>query len=239
MKKCLWTFACLAAAFGIASSGYADKRAYVWTYEYMTMPKGMAEVEYYLTLEVPDTAESEVNIWKHWVEFEYGITDRWDVSMYQMWRQENAASDSVFGYDGFKIRTRYRFGERGKYFLDPELYFEYIGDDDLSKPGVGEMKLILAKDIGNFNISYNQIFKVVLEDEGDTEHEYAVGINYGFLPSFRFGIESKGNYTEDEYAVGPTISWADSKFWASLGAVFGLNERTDDVQARLIVGIPF
>jgi len=230
---------CLLGAACILENALADRRSYVWTYEYMTMPKGMAEVEYYLTTQVPDTAKSNVNTWKHQVELEYGITDHWDASMYQMWKQENTASSSTFGYDGFKIRTRYRFGERGRWFIDPEFYFEYIRDDDLSKPHVGEAKLILGRDIDNWNISYNQIIERNLERTGKAEHEYAAGISYEFLPAFKIGIESKGSYTGHEYAIGPTASLATNRFWVSFGAAFGLNDKTDDVQTRMIVGVPF
>ncbi len=228
----------LTVILAIRQNSYADTRSYVWTYEYMTLPRGLSEIEYYLTTQVPDTSKSNVNTWKHWVELEYGITDSWDVAMYQMWKQKNTASGSTSEYDGFKIRTRYRFGKKGEFFLDPLLYLEYIRDDDLSKPNIGEAKLILAKDIGNLNISYNQILERNLE-KGKTEHEYAVGISYAFLPDFKLGIESKGSYNEREYAIGPTVSWVNSKFWVSLGAAFGLNKRTDDLQTRMIVGVPF
>jgi len=224
---------------GIASNSYADRRSYVWTYEYMTMPKGMAEVEYYLTAAEPDAGKSNINTWKHQLEIEYGITTRWDIAMYQVWTQKNTASSSTFGYDGFKIRTRYRIGEKGQFFLDPLLYFEYIRDDDLSKPHVGEVKLILAKDLGDFNVSYNQIVKRNLEEEGETNHEYAAGVNYRFSPFFALGVESKGSYSERKYSVGPTIAWSYKKIFVALGAVFGLNEKTDDVQTRMIVGMLF
>ena len=72
----------------------ADGRSYVWTYEYHTTPKNMAEVEYYLTSKVPDKNDPGVNTWEHWLEFEYGLTDHWDISMYQMWKEDNAESDS-------------------------------------------------------------------------------------------------------------------------------------------------
>ncbi|MDO8662963.1 MAG: hypothetical protein Q7K98_07085 [Candidatus Omnitrophota bacterium] len=239
MGRYLLIILTLAAVFGFTPPSYADRRSYVWTYEYMTLPKGMAEIEYYLTTQVPDTAKSNVNTWKHWVELEYGITDHWDVAMYQMWRQKNTASSSTFEYDGFKLRTRYRFGEKGKYLVDPELYFEYIREGDFSKPNVGELKLILGKEIGNFNVSYNQILKRNLEKEGKADHEYAVGVNYKFLPAFKLGVESKGSYNGREYAVGPTLSWGNRIFWVSLGAAFGLNARTDDLETRMIVGVPF
>ncbi len=239
MRNCLLVICSLAGLFVIASYSYADVRSYVWTYEYMTMAKGRAEFEYYLATEVADTAKSNVNTWKHWLELEYGITDHWDVAVYQMWKQKNTATTSTSEYDGFKIRTRYRVGEKGRFFVDPLLYLEYIRNDDLSKPNVGEAKLILAKDIGSLNISYNQVIKRNLEKEGKTDHEYAAGISYRFLPAFKMGIESKGNYAKEECSVGPTFSFVANKFWVSFGAVFGLNERSNDLLARMIVGIPF
>lgn len=224
---------------GQTSNLYADRRSYVWTYEYITMPKGMAELEYYVTTIVPDANESDINTWKHWIELEYGITDHWDISMYQQFKQSNKASGSDFEYDGFKIRTRYRIGEKGKFLLDPLLYFEYIRNDDLSKPNVFEGKLILAKDIDKFNFSYNQILKQELESDGETEHEYAFGINYEISPRFKLGLESKGNYSKGKYYFGPTISLATERFWTSFGIALGLNDRSDDLQTRIIVGIPF
>jgi hypothetical protein len=225
--------------FGMSGNCLADWRSYVWTYEYSTMPKGAYEIEYYLTAKVPDADRPNVNTWQHWLELEYGITDKWDVAMYQMWKDTNAATSSAFDYDGFKVRTRYRFGEQGEFFIDPELYFEYIRDDDLSEPSVGEAKLILAKDLDDFSLSYNQVIERDLEREGKTSHEYAVGISYALLPDFKLGIESKGSYSGRENAIGPAISWVSSKFWVSCGVVFGLNKRTDDIQSRMIIGIAF
>ncbi|MDD5450023.1 MAG: hypothetical protein PHO42_05435 [Candidatus Omnitrophica bacterium] len=238
-KRIITLFFALSVVFGMVQYSFADRRSYVWTYEYQTMPRGMTEFEYYLTTEVPDANKSSTNTWKHWAELEYGITDHWDISMYQMWEQSNSASSSTSQYDGFKLRTRYRFGEKDRYFLDPMVYFEYIRDDDLSKPHVGEAKLILAKDIDDWNISYNQVIKRNLERSGKTEHEYALGVGYAVVPTFKLGLESKGNYSSGKYAVGPAASFAANKFWVSFGAMFGLNDKTDDVQTRMIVGIPF
>jgi hypothetical protein len=215
-------------------------RSYVWTYEYMTMPKGMWEVEYYATTEVPNLQRSDINTLKQWLELEYGITNNWDIALYQMWRFKNKRFENDSEYEGFKIRTRYRFGEKGQFFVDPLVYLEYIRDTtSWHKPSVVEAKLVLAKDLGNFNLSYNQILKRNLEAEGKTNHEYAGGINYALWPTFKLGIEAKGNYSKEKTALGPTLSFATKRWWVSLGAVFGLNQRTDDLQTRLIVGIPF
>src|SRR3989338_6106239 len=93
----------------VVEDSYADRRSYVWTYEYQTMPKGHAEIEYYLTEEQKNIEKAKPNTWKHWLELEYGITDHWDISMYQQFKQTNPATgSSSFEYDGFKVRTRYR-----------------------------------------------------------------------------------------------------------------------------------
>ncbi len=222
-----------------ANSAYADRRSYVWTYEYMTMAKGMWELETYVTTEVPDLHKSNINSIKPQLEIEYGITDRWDVAMYQMWKFKNKAKENDSEYEGFKLRTRYKIGEKGKFFVDPLLYFEYIRDDDFSKPNAAEAKLVLAKDVGDFNISYNQVIKRNLEREGKTDHEYATGISYAFTPRFKVGLESKGNYPKEKFAAGPTVSYAFKKAFVAIGAVFGLNERTDDLQTRMIIGVLF
>ena len=239
MKKYLLMIASLALVFGVNSNSYADKRNYVWTYEYMTMPKGMWELEYYLTTEVPNINKSNINTLKQWLELEYGITNNWDVAMYQMWKFTNKRFENDSEYDGFKIRTRYRFGKKGQFIVDPLIYLEYIRDDNWHKANVGEAKLIIAKDINKLNISYNQILKGNLESDGLAQWDFATGASYAFTNYFRFGLESKGSYTNDKYAAGPTVAFAAKRFFVSLGAVFGLNKRTDDLQTRMIVGVPF
>lgn len=241
MKKSLLVVFILGIVFGVTAFSYADSRSYVWTYEYQTMPKGMWELEYYFTSVVPKLEESSVNTLKPQLELEYGITSHWDVAMYQMYKINNKETETDSKYDGFKIRTRYRFGEKGQFIVDPLIYLEYIRDPDFHQPNVIEGKLVLAKDIGALNISYNQIFERNLDQRGKTASEYAAGVSYQVMPALRLGIESKGSYSQRETALGPTLSWSGSLFgknlFVDLGAAWGVNKRTDDLQARMIVGI--
>jgi hypothetical protein len=222
-----------------AQEARADRRSYVWTYEYQTMPKGMFEAEYYLTEEQKYLDKAKPNIWKQQIEVEYGVTDHFDLSMYQMFKQSNTVKSSSFEYDGFKIRGRYRILEKNVLPVDTLLYLEYIRDDDWDKPNVLEEKVVLAKDIGNLNLAYNQVFKQELASEGIWKYEYAAGASYRILPSVRLGVESKGAYAEEKYYAGPTIAWGQGRFWASAGIIFGLTDKSDDMQARLIVGAIF
>src|SRR3989338_7316626 len=197
-KRAFFIVFCVSLVMSVlALPSLADRRSYVWTYEYATMPRGMAEVEYYNTLEFPDTANSKVNTWKHWIELEYGLTDNWDVSMYQTFKQTNTgvATTSAFAYEGFKVRTRYRIGERGLYPVDMLLYAELIEPNDLSKAGVFEGKIVLDKDIRALNLSYNYIIKRELTDAAKTENEFAAGASVELRPTFKIGLEAKGNYT--------------------------------------------
>ncbi len=223
----------------LSENAFADRRSYVWTYEYQTMPKGMAEIEYYLTEEQRNIEKAKPNTWKHWVELEYGVTDHFDISMYQQFKQSNTTTTNTFEYDGFKIRGRYRILEKEKLPVDTMLYLEYIRNDNLENANVMEGKIIFAKDISNFNLAYNQILKQELVSGGKTEHEFAAGISYEITPSLKIGVESKGNYGDRKYYVGPTISWASPKFWVAAGVVGGLNKRSDDLQARAIAGFMF
>jgi len=224
----------------IACNAKADRRGYVWTYEYMTMPKGESEVEYYLTHKATDFHKYDnKNTWEHQLEYEYGLTDKLDIALYQKWLQTNSKTYDRFEYSGTKLRMRYRFGEKGMYPLDTLLYLEYIRPDDSDSVEILEGKLILAKDFGKYNIAYNQILKVGINDKGGNENEYALGLNYEYTPRLKIGIETTGNYTEDKYYLGPTVSLAVKKLWAGLGALRGLNDRSDDLKFRLIIGFPF
>ena len=240
MKKSLMLIAAFILAFGPVARSYADWKSYAWTYNYQTMRKDTAEIEYYLTEEQAKIDDSSQSIWKHQLELEYGVTDNLDISMYQMFIQSNTAEANKFEYDGFKLRTRYRFLEKNELPVDTLLYLEYIRNDNLEKPNVLEGKLVLAKDIAKFNVAYNQVIKQELESGGKTEHAFAAGISYHIIPQLRIGIESKGSYTDAKYYAGPTISWATrKKFFATIGALGGLNGKSDDLQTRMIMGILF
>ncbi len=215
----------------------ADARTYVWTYEYLTMPQGAAEVEYYLTTKVRDTSMREISSWQHQLEIEYGITPHWDVALYQIWQDDRSAETASFGYKGFKLRTRYRVAEQNVLPLDVLVYAEYKRPSDLKMSNIGELKLILAKTIGDINASYNQVVEWPLPRTDETEHKFAAGLACKVSQALRAGIEATGNYTKGKYAVGPTLSLRENNIFLSFGAVFGLSNKADDLECRMILGL--
>ena len=127
----------------LPNTGLADRRNFLWSYEAKTMAKGETELEQYFTTDV-DKSETDTNYrltHEHQIEVEYGITDNFDVGIYQIFRQREGEG---FSYRGYKTRGRYRFGEMGQYFFDPLIYLEFT-----HKPTGHEVefeeKIVLAK----------------------------------------------------------------------------------------------
>ena len=214
----------------------ADKRSYVWTYEYQTMEAGEVELEHYLTLStpLPDSFEN-VTSTEHNIEIEVGMTDRFDFSIYQVIKQ---APESSLQYSGYKLRFRYRLGEKGDYLMDPLIYFEYKGKPDFSEHGY-EGKLILAKDFGNINLSINPVIEYEYENsEWESELKYNTGISYRLNGILKIGLEARGG--ENGHYVGPVISHGTGKAWIALGSAFALTEIKNDkpeMMIRMILGI--
>jgi len=221
---------------GTVSDASADRRAYVWTYEYKTMIEGEAELESYSTFSTADRKHVEGTMAvEQMVELEIGKTDRFDVSVYQVFKQDPGEG---IRYTGFKLRSRYRFGEKGKYLLDPLLYAEYKGKPDFSEHGF-ELKLILAKDIGRFNVAVNPILELEQEDdEWEVKPEYTLGLSYELLEVLRCGLEFKGS--EYGHYVGPVLSHGRDDLWVAFGSAVDLadvKEGKPEFQLRVIMGV--
>ena len=212
----------------------ADERNYVWTYEYSTLAKGNAEIEFYQTAVTKDKDVRSASDWTQQLELEYGISDHLDVGIYQVYEQ--AANAPSMTYGGYKLKMRYRVAEKNTLPADVLLYAEHI--ESTTEGNAFEGKLVLAKDIGPLNLAYNQIYERIY-NAGKGVNEYAAGVSYGIVPWLRIGVESKGSYTEGEYAAGPTLAWSGNRIWANLGAQFALNSRTNDREVRFLLGVPF
>jgi hypothetical protein len=255
MLKPLLAAALSAAALLPASTALADRRAYGTTYEAVTAPRGELDVETWTTIAPQGEVDGGPSSrgMREMIELEYGITDRWDVALYNMLDMITAGETSS-GYAGFKVETRYRPADRGEWFVDPVLYLEfqqlYRGDAQQKLEG----KLILAKDIGNLNIAAN----LAVEEERltdatwNTEVEYAAGTSYALSPAWMLGAEIFGKAEKGEMGgienrswAGPAVSWAGGGrgvlrgVWVTLAGGAGLTSESDSYYARLIVGFQF
>lgn len=236
MKKILYGMMAVLFWLGMGTEARAAQRIFVWTEEYGTLAKGNAEIEFWNTAVTADIQTRNASDWTQQVELEYGITDHFNIALYQVYEQ--AADSPSLVYEGYKVELKYRIAEKNQLPVDVLLYGEQ--EMSTSEGNVMEGKLILAKEIGRVSVAYNQIYERKLNaEEGKGEHEYAAGISYEVMPWLRLGVESKGSYTEGENAIGPTIAWLGNRVWANLGAVYGLNHKTNDREVRFLLGVPF
>jgi hypothetical protein len=219
----------------LCATSFADRRAYVWTYAYQTMPAGATELEFYQTSKL-----REVDQWEYRIEIEHGLTRRWDMSIYEIFKQDEGGSLS---WDAVQWRTRIRFGEEGQYFMDPLLYLEYNRKTDSSKPNKYEAKIILAKTIDRFNMAINPVYELFAGP--GTEHEVGLdaGFSWQFHPKLIAGFESttrmefEDDETETSSYFGPTISFASGTWWYAAGFAMGLTDGSDDARIRFLMGI--
>ena len=216
------------------ADGHAAQRIYVWTEEYGTLARGNAEFEYWLTATTADIQSRSASDWQHKIELEYGITDHLNAALYQVFEQ--AADSSSLTYVGYNIELKYRIAEANVLPVDVLLYAEH--ETNNVEGGVNEGKVVLAKNIGRLNVAYNQIYER-LSKTGTGDHGYAAGTSYEIVPWLRLGVESTGSYTNGTYAIGPTLAWMGNRIWANIGAVFGLNRKTEDRNVRFLLGVPF
>ncbi len=218
-----------------ANTAQADRRKYVWTYQYMTMPQGQTELELYQT-----TKLNAVDSWEFRGEIEHGITPRWDISIYQIFAQKEGSS---LKWDAVQARTRYRLGVEGQYFMDPLLYFEYNRKTESTAPNKLEAKLILAKTMNKANLSLNPLYEYFFAPGSTHEIGMDAGISYEFVPAFSAGMESvtRIEFEEGESITsgyfGPTISFASGNWWYSMGFLVGLNDNSDDGRVRFLMGV--
>jgi hypothetical protein len=247
----------------LPGSAQADRKIFAYTYPYMTLPQGAAELEHYLDVkfeEIDDPNTPEVDeeyepSWKHQVEFEYGITDRWDFGLYQVFEQ---APYSPMSYTGTKLRTRVRLAEQGDWPVDLGFYLEGLYYTD----AIGaEERIIIAKTINKFESSINLKFEQKAKDEGEkqeTELEFIpmIGLGYHVARWFAVGaeyqakleykIEKENGETEEEmgdweHYVGPVVSVSGGNFWWTVGYQHLVSdvEEASDFMVRSVLSVGF
>lgn len=253
LRSLAFLSATLAVAL-VSTDAHADRRVFGWTYPYMTLPSGALELEHYLDAKLdgwddpstPEVEESWTEVdWRHQVEFEYGITDRLDFGFYNVFRQK-AFGD--FGYEGVKLRSRYRFLDEGVLPVDPAIYLEvgYFGN----AVKLEEM-IILARRVGSLELALNVKAEQEMNLESE-EWEYELiptfGAAWHFTHAVSLGVEyygkAKFEHGEMEYFasyVGPALSVAGRSFFWTLAAQPRVDstDEAPQVQVRSLFGVLF
>ncbi|HEX9050266.1 MAG TPA: hypothetical protein VF841_06995 [Anaeromyxobacter sp.] len=239
----------LAAALGVPTASRADRRYYGETYNASTAPRGSLDVELWTTYaDPPRDAAGVPGLWRHQLELETGITDRWDVAVYGVARQVRGEAVEL---EAVKLESRLALAAPGTWFVDPVLYVELQKTLVEDRPFSIEEKLILAKDVGRLNAALNVAAEQELAGgEVHPEWSYALGSSWEIVPAFRLGAELFGDVAdvavspgverrESQAWAGPAASIAVARSWLVLAAGLGLNGESDAFRARAILAFQF
>jgi hypothetical protein len=178
----------------MVGAGQGQESPYIVTYDHHLEEPGNLEIESFVTLGVPRSAQSFYAA--PWMEIEYGVTGRWTSELY-LEGQGTAGDSAVF--TGWRLENRFRPLKR-EHWINPVLYLEYEstseasriqkeivgGAPDIDSPNAGlqrtknhelEGKLILSSTVHDWNIAGNFITeKNVSRGEG-FEFGYALGFS--------------------------------------------------------------
>lgn len=254
--RSLLSLALFVAAIVPAATAHADRRAFLETYEYNTLPENNIELEFWNRQQRDSFAPDSPRVMSMQIELEYGITSRWEIALYQTFVEADSPAAFVqtsLHYDATKIENRYRLGDRGAGPVDVTLYFEVereFGADAWEL----EPKIILAHDFGKLTAAFNAVFKFELERErsagtNETELEtkaesgWAFGLSYELSPKFKLGAETFGSVElasghETTALAGPSISWAPTpNLWIASTAAFGITDDSARFQFGFVAGL--
>ncbi len=263
----------LASALSLQTTP-ATERLFTYTYEPETLPEGGMEFEQWVTLRTQRTKGGSVNQenfnrWELREELEYGVTDRYTVSLYLNTRADSfrdtttGQDNSSFQFKGISLENRYLVLNPAEHKVGLALYFEprFSGEE-----AELEQRVILGQRHGKWKWALNLTHATEWEDnfhamEGEVEASF--GLTRELNKRWSLGLEVRDHNELPEYRkwentavfAGPVLSYRQEKWWGALTVmpqVWGKNfggdpdghrnlelEGHERVNIRLILGFGF
>lgn len=250
----------------------ADERRFTYTYEPEVLPQGVMEFEQWVTLRAGRTSnvgEANYSQWELRQELEYGVSDRYSVSLYLNSNLEGfrdpatGMGASNFRFSGVSLENRYMLLNPAEHVVGLTLYLEprFSGDE-----AELEQKIILGQRFGDWKWAFNLTHATEWKDNFHTtegELEATFGITRDLGRHWSLGLELRDHNELPDYAkwentalfLGPAINYRQEKWWATLSVlpqIYGANFGGDPdghrnldltgherVNIRLIFGIGF
>ena len=216
------------------SAGATDRR-FTFTYEPETMPQGAKEFEQWITLKTQRTKnvdQDNYNEWDFREEFEYGVTDRYQVALYlngrsTSYRSEAEGDVSDFSFKGISLENIYNVLNPAEKPVGLSLYLEgtYSGEE-----AEIEQKIIFGQRHGDWKWALNLVHATEWEDnlheiEGELEGTIGVGRDLGKRWCAALELRSITKIPEYEefettaLYLGPTFSYREDNWWAALSVL--------------------
>ncbi len=220
-----------------AGHAVANDRHFGYVYETATMPVGMRELEVWNTASV-GRADYYSRL-DHSLEFETGLTDNLQGSLYLNWRNTTADTGSgnratEFEWKGLATELKYKLLDPSVDPLGFALYGELgYNTDELEL----ETKAIFDKRLGPWLLAANFAGEFEYESEGSELEleeiglEGTFGASYAISPRLALGLEmrshneiAKSASSEMEFEssalyLGPTVAWSSKSWWLTFTAL--------------------
>jgi hypothetical protein len=209
-------------------------RDHLVTVSSATLNKGEFEVDFWSRYAKGLKGTSDADYFAHAVEAEFGLMKRWQIGVGANFQQPKSGS---FSYTGLEAETRFRFGEPGKWFMNPAVTVDYeipkdVGSDN---PGGVEGKLILDKEMTGLGVVLNGIYDQGFKSGSESEFGYGMGLFKSVTKSVSAGVEFTGNFSENEqahYAIPGIYFGRGEGFRMNLGASIGLTDESEPFGVR-------
>ena len=247
MKKFL--LLCILTLAFLPPISFGGVRHFTFLYEAPTSARGSAELENWVTWKrTTDPERFDQVDFRH--EIEYGVTDRFQVSVYLAdWFYEADPEHSGSSYSDSAIELIYNLTNPVDDPIGLSVYGEIKAGDRLVEL---ESKLIAQKNFGPLILAYNATLEAVWEGndliEREGEFSQALGASYEISPPISVGVELLHEFVFPEWRdeenirnlfVGPNVSYRSRNWFVT---VTGLAQATDtedepDFQVRTIFGI--
>src|SRR5947207_1733874 len=232
-----------------ASVGDGGVRHFTFLYEANTSAPGSLELENWVTWQRATGAGRFDQVdFRH--ELEYGVTDKFQVSVYLAgWLYEADPEHSGFVYSDSAIELICNLANP---VVDPvglSIYAELRAGDRLIEL---ESKMIAQKNFGPLILAYNATLESVWEGDDLSEREgefsQAFGASYEFSPRISAGAELLHEFVFPEWRdeeklrnffVGPNVSYRRQNWFVTMTALAQATDTKDepDFQLRTIFGI--
>jgi hypothetical protein len=223
-------------------------RRFTFLYEANTSAPGSLELENWVTWQrAAGPSRFDQVDFRH--ELEYGVTDKFQVSVYLAdWLYEANPEHSGFAYSDSAIELIYNLTNP---IVDPvglSVYGELRAGDRLIEL---ESKLIAQKNFGPIILAYNATLESVWEGDDLAEREgefsQALGASYEFSPRISAGVELLHEVVFPEWRdehirnffIGPNVSYRSGNWFVTVTALAQATNREDepDFQLRTIFGV--
>jgi len=242
MKKKFTIISILFVTF-YTSTINAQDRHFAWTYESTTLPKGAIDIEPWVTFSTG--GKNFYRSYENRIEFETGLTDRLQTSVYLNTGQKSEALTNADGeIIGLEESSSFSFSNEWQLnILNPSvspvglgLYAEYgLSTDEIEL----EFKLLLDKKTPRSIFSYNFVTELEFENEFEqedgegkieTEKEFIIENDLAYMymikPTLGIGLEARNHNEfvkgEMEHAAiffGPTLFFSQNRFFAIVNAL--------------------